>query len=223
VHPATLIKVSDEVPLTTLAPFGCGVITGAGAVLNALQVEAGSTVAVLGAGAVGLSAVMAAQLAGAGRIIAVDIKPGRLAIAAELGATDTVNAAEVDTAAAVRELTGGRGVDYSVESTGLTGVMRTAVAVLAPLGAAAILGSTSLDATFEIGAFELLKGRRIVGSVMGHQAPSVFVPRLVDLYRSGRFPVDRLIHTYPLTEINDAVADVADGRTVKAVLTHDHS
>ncbi|MDX2394067.1 NAD(P)-dependent alcohol dehydrogenase [Streptomyces sp. DK15] len=220
-HPRGLVKVPDDLPLTTLAPLGCGIITGAGAVLNSLAVRAGSSVAVFGLGAVGLAAVMAAAACGATRIIAVDRVPGRLGLAGELGATDAVDASAVDTGKAVMEVTGGRGVDHSVESTGAVPVMNTAIGVLAPLGSAAVLGVAGLEAELKANAFELLKGRTVTGSVMGHQAPGVLVPRLLDLHRQGRFPLDRLVTTYPLADINRAVADVRAGRTVKAVLTHD--
>ncbi|MCX5205514.1 NAD(P)-dependent alcohol dehydrogenase [Streptomyces sp. NBC_00237] len=219
-HPRGLVKVDADLPLTTLAPLGCGLITGAGAVFNSLRVRAGSSVAVFGLGAVGLAALMAAVASGATRVIAVDRNPERLSLATELGATDVIDASTADAAEAIRELTAGRGVDHSVESTGVVPVMNAAVSVLAPLGSAAVLGVAALDADLRANAFELLKGRTVTGSVMGHQAPGLLVPRLLDLYRSGRFPLDRLVTTYPLADINQAVADVRAGSTVKAVLTH---
>ncbi|MCD9899675.1 NAD(P)-dependent alcohol dehydrogenase [Streptomyces sp. MT29] len=220
-HPRSLVKVADgSLPLSMLAPLGCGVITGAGAVLNSLRVRAASTVAVFGLGTVGLAALMAAVASGATRVIAIDRKPERLLLAEELGATDLVDATTTDVSQAIMDLTHGRGVDYSVESTGVIPVMNTAIAVLAPLGAAAVLGVAALDAALEANAFELLKGRTVTGSVMGHQAPGVLIPRLMDLHRQGRFPLGRLITTYPLAEINQAVADVRAGIAVKAVLTH---
>ncbi|MEV6279441.1 NAD(P)-dependent alcohol dehydrogenase [Nocardia sp. NPDC051832] len=218
VHPRAAVKIDDNLPLELLAPMGCGVITGAGAVLNSLRVQAGGTLAVFGAGAVGLSALMAAVAAGATDIIVVDRNPERLALASELGATHTVDASQVDADEAVRDLTGGRGVDYAVESTGVLAVMDTAVQALAPCGAAAILGVTAPDAALRANVFELLKGRTVAGSVMGHQAPGVLIPRLLALHRAGRFPLDRLVRTYPLEKIDAAIADVAAGTTVKAVL-----
>ncbi|RJQ75399.1 NAD(P)-dependent alcohol dehydrogenase [Pseudonocardiaceae bacterium YIM PH 21723] len=217
-HPRSLVVVGDDVPLEVLAPMGCGVITGAGAVLNSLRVQAGSSVAIFGAGAVGLSALMAAVVSGATRIVVVDRNADRLALASELGATDIVDASTVDSGEAVLDLTGG--VDYAVESTGVLAVMNTAIAALAPLGAASILGVTAPEAALQANVFELLKGRSVVGSVMGHQAPAVLIPRLVDLFRQGRFPLDKLVKTYPLTEINSAVDEVKSGKTVKAVLTN---
>lgn len=217
-HPRGLTVVSGDVPPRIRAQLGCGVITGAGAVWNALRVTPGSTVAVFGAGAVGLSAVMAAQVAGAARVIVADLHAGRLALARELGATDVIDASAEDSAGIVAELTHGRGVDFSVESSGVPAVMSIAIEVLAPLGAAAVLGVAGLDAQVRANAFELLKGRTVIGSVMGHQAPGVLIPRVLDLYGQGRFPLDRLVRVHPLAEIDTAVADVRAGRTVKAVL-----
>ncbi|MFF0739144.1 NAD(P)-dependent alcohol dehydrogenase [Streptomyces sp. NPDC004111] len=219
-HPRGLVKVPADLPPAMLAPLGCGLITGAGAVLNSLRVRAGATVAVFGLGAVGLAALMAAVASGATRVIAVDRNPERLELATELGATDVIDASTANTAEAVMDLTGGRGVDHSVESTGVVPVMNTAVAVLAPLGSAAVLGVAALDADLRANAFELLKGRTVTGSVMGHQAPGLLIPRLLDLHQQGRFPVEHLVTTYPLPDIERAIADVRAGATVKAVLTH---
>jgi len=219
-RPHSLIKVPDSAaPDHVLAPLGCGVITGAGAVWNVLRVTPGSTVAAFGAGAVGLSAVMAASAAGAARIIVSDLHASRRELATQLGATDVVDA----TAGAVEqilELTGGQGVDFSVESTGIPEVMSQAVAVLASLGSAAILGVAPDGAELRTNAFALLEGRTVAGSIVGHQAPAVLVPRVLDLHSKGRFPLEALIRTYPLDHINKAVDDTRSGATVKAVLLH---
>jgi aryl-alcohol dehydrogenase len=220
-RPSSLIPVPDtDLPDHVLAPLGCGIITGAGAVWNSLRVTPGSTVAILGAGSVGLSAVMAAVVAGAARIIVSDPLPARLALAARLGATDLLDG-PADSVAAIRELTGGGGVDFSVESTGIAHVMADAVAVLAPLGAAAILGVAPPGAELCVNAFALLEGRTVTGSIVGHQAPAVLIPRIVDLNSQGRFPVELMVRTYPLGDINTAVEDVRSGAAVKAVLIHD--
>ncbi|MGW6603449.1 NAD(P)-dependent alcohol dehydrogenase [Streptomyces sp. NPDC055036] len=219
-RPSGLIKVADSGPPDeVLAPLGCGVITGAGAVWNVLGVTPGSTVAVFGAGAVGLSAVMAAAAAGAARIIVGDLHPGRLRLASEFGATDVYDASRTDALEQVRELTAGRGVEFSVESTGVPTVMRQAVAALAPLGRAAILG-VAPGAELRTDAFELLSGRTVSGSIVGHQAPEALVPRILDLHARGRFPLEAMIRTYPLAEIATAVADARSGVAVKAVLLH---
>jgi aryl-alcohol dehydrogenase len=218
--PSSLVKVgATELPDHVLAPLGCGVITGAGAVWNVLQVTPGSTVAVFGAGAVGLSAVMAASAAGATRILVTDVHASRLDLAAHLGATDVIDAGAVPAVERIRELTGGPGVDFSVESTGVPEVMTQAVAALAPLGRAAVLG-VAPDADLRTSAFALLEGRTVTGSIVGHQAPAVLVPRVLDLHAKGRFPLEAMIRTYPLDHINKAVDDVRSGSAVKAVLVH---
>ncbi|MER5523409.1 NAD(P)-dependent alcohol dehydrogenase [Streptomyces sp. NPDC002677] len=225
-RPSSLIKVGDtDLPDHVLAPLGCGVITGAGAVWNLLKVAPGSTVAVFGAGAVGLSAVMAAAAAGAARIIVTDPHAARLDLAAHLGATDVLDATDATDAPGglaverIRELTGGPGVDFSVESSGVPEVMSRAVAALAPLGSAAILG-VAPDADLRTSAFALLEGRTVTGSIVGHQAPAVLVPRILDLHGKGRFPLEAMIRTYALDDINKAVDEVRSGAAVKAVLVH---
>jgi len=214
-----------RVPDTTLtdeqlAPLGCGIITGAGAVWNSLQVTPGSSVTIFGAGAVGLSAVMAAVVAGAAQIIAIDVHPGRLALAKQLGATDTVlaNGNSVD---AVMELTRGAGVGFSVESSGLPTVTVEATKVLSPLGSAAVLGIAPAGSTIAVDAFDILLGRTLTGSVVGHQAPAVLIQRVITLHAQGRFPFPSMIRTYPLKDINAAISDVRSGETIKAVLRHD--
>jgi len=219
-RPSSLIHVPETaLPDHVLAPLGCGIITGAGAVWNSLRVTPGSTIAVFGAGAVGLSAVMAAAVAGAGRIIVSDPVASRRELAGRLGATDLLDASTGSVVAQIQELTG-LGVDYSVESTGIPQVMSDAVAALAPLGSAAILGVAPPDADLQTNAFDLLSGRTVTGSIVGHQAPAVLIPRVLELNRLGRFPVELLVSTYPLGEINTAVADVRSGAAVKAVLIH---
>lgn len=221
-HARGLVRVDPGLDDAILAPLGCGVVTGAGAVWNALRVQPGSTVAVFGAGAVGLSAIMAAKAAGAAQIIAVDVHTERLTLAAELGATDGVDASTADSVPEILSLTAQEGVDYAVECTGRPEVMASAVRALAALGTAGVLGVAGLDADVRANAFELLKGRTVIGSVMGHEAPATLIPRVLDLHRRGRFPLERLVRTYPLTDIDAAVADSRAGKTVKAVLTHAH-
>lgn len=220
-RPSSLIRVpGTSLPDHVLAPLGCGVITGAGAVWNVLEVFPGSSVAVFGAGAVGLSAVMAAVAAGASRIIVSDIHRSRLDLAVRLGATDVFDATNGAGAETVRELTAGLGVDFSVESTGVPAVMAQAVAALAPLGSAAILGVAPDGADLHTNAFALLEGRTVTGSIVGHQAPAVLVPRILALHGKGLFPLEAMISTYPLDDINKAVDDVRSGAVAKAVLLH---
>jgi len=221
-RPSGLVTIDDDsLPDDILAPLGCSISTGAGAVWNTIGVTPASSVLVVGAGAVGLSAVLAAVVAGASRIIVADTHKSRLELAGKLGATDVIDVAKSSTVEEVMAFTRGRGVDFSVESAGSSSAMTSAIESLAPLGRAAVLGVVPVG-DLRANAFELLQGRSVMGSIIGHQASSVLIPRIVDLYRRGRFPIDTLIRSYPLTAINDAVADVAAGATVKAVFKHAH-
>jgi aryl-alcohol dehydrogenase len=204
-----MVKVPGELPLALLAPLGCGLQTGAGTVLNSLAVAAGKSLAVFGTGAVGLAAVMAARLVGAGPIIAVDIIPGRLTLARELGATHTIDNRQEDLAARLAAITGS-GVDFVVETTGSPQMHRLAVDVLNPGGRVALL-------TGEGGA-DFPGGRKTVAIVQGDAVPQHFIPRLIDLYLAGDFPFDRLVKFYPFGDINRAMDDARRGETIKPVL-----
>lgn len=208
-----MVKVNKDLPLDLLGPLGCGIQTGAGTVLNVLRPGPGQSIAVFGTGAVGLSAVMAARLSGATTIVAVDLNPERLELALELGATRALGGADPALAAAMRG--DGPGVDFAVDTTGTTSVMATAIEVLARPGAAALVGAGLDPFTVHPAA---LAGRTVTYVYEGGALPPVFIPRLLDLWRRGMFPFDRLIRSYPLDEINQAEADVKAGRTVKAVL-----
>lgn len=212
------VRVDDEDELALLAPIGCGVQTGAGAVLNELSVRPGDSVAVFGVGGVGLSAVMAAALTTATRIVAVDIVDSRLEFAKEVGATDVINGAEEDVAARLEETTGGRGVDHALESSGLPALLRQAVDALSVGGTVAVVGAppAGTDASFDVNF--LLNGRGIRGVTEGDSDLTTFVPSLVELYRSGRLPFDRMIRTYPPERINEAAADTVSGEVLKPVL-----
>ena len=220
-RPSSLIRIPATAPPDhMLAPLGCGVITGAGAVWNALKVTSGSAVAVFGAGAVGLSAIMAAAAAGADPIIVSDIHSSRLDLALRLGATDVFDASDGAGAEQVRELTGGTGVDFSVESSGVPDVMTQAVESLAPLGSAVILGIPPNGAELRTNAFALLEGRTVTGCIVGHQAPAVLVQRVLRLHDKGHFPVEAMIRTYAMDDIDKAVDDARSGAAVKPVLLH---
>ncbi|MFD3588144.1 NAD(P)-dependent alcohol dehydrogenase [Streptomyces sp. NPDC058683] len=212
------VEAADEDELALLAPIGCGIQTGAGAVLNELRPGPGDTVAVFGAGAVGLSAVMAAALTSAARVIAVDIVPSRLDLARELGATDVVNGKEEDVAARLTEITAGRGVTHALESSGVPALLRQATDSLAVRGTVAVVGAppVATDGTFDVNF--LLNGRVVRGVTEGDSDLLGFVPSLVGLYRAGRLPFDRMIRFYPPDRINDAAADAARGKVVKPVL-----
>ncbi len=205
-----VVKVSKRDPLELLGPLGCGVQTGAGAVINALHLRAGSSIAVFGGGSVGLSAVMAAAVVGFATIICVDIKPSRLEIAESLGATHAVNALETDPVEVIHHITDG-GVEYAFETAGLPSVSRQAVASLGPMGVCGLLSSDNLEINLGL-------GRRIYNIVAGESIPGIFIPQMIELYRQGRFPFDRLIRFYALSEINKAVEDAEQGTIVKPVL-----
>lgn len=212
-----VVDAETEDDLVLLAPFGCGVQTGAGGVLNETLPRVGQTVAVFGAGAVGLAAVMAAALTPAARIVAVDIVPSRLELARSLGATHTVNSAEEDVAAALTRITGGSGTHIGIETTGVPAIQRAAVDALAWRGTLLIIGA-QFGSDFATPATGLLKGRSVRGIVEGGSDIYTFLPALIGLCRAGRFPVDKLIRQYPLDQIDQAAADSHSGATVKPVL-----
>lgn len=209
------VKVDPVLPIELLGPLGCGVLTGAGAVLNALGVCPGSGIVVFGTGAVGLSAIMAAQVAGATTIVAVDVNPERLRLAKELGATDIVDGASDDLGTRLRKVTSG-GVSRSIDTTGRANVLSSALGVLRPGGVLGVLGTPRGDWT--LAARDLSTGLTIKGILMGDSIPQLFIPALIALWRQGRFPFDKLIRTFPLAEINEAERAMLAGDVVKPVL-----
>jgi aryl-alcohol dehydrogenase len=212
----TAVKVPQDLPLHMLGPLGCGVITGAGTVLESLEVIPGQSVAVFGTGGVGLSAVMAARLVGATRIVAVDLSDARLELALELGATDALRGDEPDLVAKIRALTG-RGVDASVNTTTVPAVFDAAMDCLAMRGAAAFV--TAPRGEWAPKMFPMLSGGRSLKGVLGGDAaPRQFLPMLIEFWRLGRFPFDRLLSFYPFADIARAFADAASGKAIKPVL-----
>jgi aryl-alcohol dehydrogenase len=185
-----------------------------------MPVGSASKVAIWGTGAVGLAAVMAAKAAGAAEIVALDRVGHRLALAAELGATATIDTSGqdlADVATAVARLAG-RGADVALDTTGNPEVILAAVRSLATHGTASVITSSGAPVTLPPGDL-LLKGRQLRGTMGGHINPTVFIPRLLDLHAQGRFPVDRLVKNYPFAELNQAIADSLSGATIKPVLT----
>ncbi|MEV1080146.1 NAD(P)-dependent alcohol dehydrogenase [Streptomyces sp. NPDC050211] len=215
----SLVKVDADVPLDSIAPLGCGVQTGVGAVWNVLKPVTGSTVVVLGAGAVGLSAVMAAALTPATTIIAVDKVGERLSLAKELGATHTVNAGEADLGEAIASLTGGQGADGIVETTGSVAVLRQGVDALAARGTLVVVGAPPFGTEVSLDVNGLLGGKQIVGLTLGDSETQTLIPALVRMVKEGRLPLHRLISTYPFADIDQAVRDMRAGKTIKPVLT----
>jgi aryl-alcohol dehydrogenase len=218
VHERNVVKVPSTAPLELLGPLGCGIQTGAGAVMNALKVRPGSSFATFGGGAVGLSAVMAARVAGATTIIAADVVPSRLVLAKELGATHAVNSHETDPVEAVREITGG-GADFTLESSGRPAVLRQAIDALAIRGVCGIVGAPALgtEASFDVNGV-MTAGKRIIGIIEGDSVPDLFIPSLVELYTQGRFPFDKLVKFYTFDQINQAAEDSEKGITIKPIV-----
>ncbi|MDH6546835.1 NAD(P)-dependent alcohol dehydrogenase [Streptomyces sp. SAI-041] len=215
----SLVKVDPDVPLESVAPLGCGVQTGVGAVWNVLKPVTGSTVVVLGAGAVGLSAVMAAALTPATTIVAVDRVAERLTLARELGATHTVDAAEENLGEALDAITGGQGADGIVETTGNVNVLRQGVDALGARGTLVVVGAPPFGTEVSLDVNGLLGGKRVVGLTLGDAETQSFIPALVRLVKEGRLPLHRLISTYPFADIDQAVRDMGAGKAIKPVLT----
>jgi len=210
------VKVPADVPLEVLAPLGCGIITGAGAVIQSFQLRPGDTIAVFGTGGVGLAAVMAARLIGAARIIAVDVRPARLELARELGATDTLDGSRGELAAAIRELTG-HGVNFTLNTTPAPEVFTQALECLAMRGTAGFV--TAPRGPWQPAMFPMLAGgRRLQGILGGDAAPQLFIPMLIDYYRQGRLPFDRLLSFYRFEDIAAAFRDMEQGTAIKPVL-----
>jgi aryl-alcohol dehydrogenase len=212
-----VVKVRKDVPIEILGPLGCGIRTGAGAVMNTLRPNPGASIAIFGVGPVGMSAVLAAVVSGCTTIIAVDIIPDRLEKAKEFGATHIVNAGETDPVEALREITGG-GPEFTLECVGNPKVLRQAVDALPRLGVCGLLGVVPPGTEVGLDMDLIMNGRTVRGILAGDSVSDLFIPRLLDLYSQGRFPFDRLITFYPFDEINQAVEDMEKGRVIKPVL-----
>ena len=211
------VKVPKDVPLEILGPMGCGIQTGAGAVMNSLQARPGTSIAIFGVGPVGMSAVLAAVVCGCTNIIAVDLSPERLKMAKELGATHTINPKEVNPVEAILDLTGG-GPNYSLECVGNPAVFRQAVDVLPLLGVCGLAGVVPPGTEVTLNMDLIMNGRTVRGIIEGDAIPDLFIPKLIELYKQGRFPFDRMITFYPFEEINKAVEDMEKGVVIKPVL-----
>ena len=205
-------------PLDRAALIGCGVTTGVGAVIHTAAVEPGSTVAVIGCGGVGLSAINGAAIAGAARIIAVDMVASKLELARKFGATDIVNASEVDAIGEVREMTGG-GVHYSFEAIGLKQTAEQAFKMLNFGGTATIIGMIPVGVNIEVHGPEFLMERKLQGSNMGSNRFRVDMPRFVDFYLQGRLHLDDLISgRIKLEDVNDGLSALETGEVARNVI-----
>jgi aryl-alcohol dehydrogenase len=215
----SVIKVDKVVPLEILAPLGCGIQTGAGSVLNQLKPGLNSSLVVIGTGAVGSGAIMAGIVAGCSTVIAVDIHDSRLELARELGATETINTRSSSLTDEIMRLTGGRGADFVLDTTARPELLRQAADALALRGTLALVGAAKpgTEVSFEIG-LSLVKGWTFTTIVQGSSVPQVFIPKLVELWKQGRFPIDKLVKSYSLDDINQGFADSESGVVIKPVV-----
>jgi S-(hydroxymethyl)glutathione dehydrogenase/alcohol dehydrogenase len=220
VHENAVVKIGEDMPLDKAALIGCGVLTGTGAVFRTAAVTPGSRVCVIGAGGIGLAAIQAARIVGAGMVIVVDVVDAKLETARQLGATATVNAAETgDVVAAVRELSGG-GVDYSFEAIGRKATAEQAFQMLDVGGTATVIGMVPDDQRLEITAMELLAEKRLQGSMMGSNQFRVDIPRLIAMYADGRLDLDSMVSkTLTLDEINEGYSLMKRGEVARSVIS----
>lgn len=215
-HERNAIKVDGDVDLSLLGPLGCGIQTGAGTVLNRIRPEFGTSIAIYGCGAVGLSAIMAARIANCRQIFAIDVHDNRLALAQELGATHTLNGRQVDVVKEIRAASGG-GTHYAVETTGVPPVVRQSLHALRPLGEVAIVGVTP-EVTIDVQNDLMAEGKSMIGVIEGNSVPRVFIPKLIEFFKAGQFPFDKLVKFYRFDQINEAFEDSAKGATIKPIL-----
>ncbi|MCI5775579.1 MAG: NAD(P)-dependent alcohol dehydrogenase [Aerococcus sp.] len=215
------VKVDNDLDLRVLGPLGCGYVTGSGTVFNSLQPKPGDTIAVFGTGAVGLAAMMAGVISGCTKVIAVDIVPERLELAKELGATHTINSRVENAVERLLELTDGRGVDWTVDTTGIASVIMDAVHGLSQGGTCAAIAVT--DQNVELSTWNDLctDDKKLIGVNMGDAIPQIDIPRLIEFYRLGRFDFDKTEKFYAFEDINQANADSVSGKTIKPVLIID--
>lgn len=215
-HERNVVKVDEDVDLVLLGPLGCGIQTGAGTVLNKLQPKFGASIAIYGAGAVGLSAIMAAKIAGCKNIIAVDVYDNRLELAKELGATHLLNGKKVDIVKEIIEITKG-GTEYAVDTTGVPPVIRQSLKALRSLGIAAIVGVTP-EMNIDIHNDLMAEGKTMIGVIEGDSVPQIFIPQLIEYYKKGLFPFDKLVKFYDFNQINEAFAASKSGEVLKPIL-----
>lgn len=221
VHEHAIVKIREDMPLDRAALIGCGVTTGVGSVFHTAGVEPGSTVAVIGCGGVGLSCVNGAALAGAGKIIAVDMVDSKLEMAKTFGATDVVNGNDGDPVEQVRELTGG-GVHYAFEAIGLKVTAEQAFSMIRPGGTATIIGMIPVGTKIELMGSAFLQEKTIKGSMMGSNRFRVDMPRFIDFYLQGKLHLDEMVSKrIGLGDVNEAFADMKSGSVARSVIVFD--
>lgn len=212
-----IAKVPEDVPLELLGPLGCGVQTGVGAVINALKASPGSSIVIYGLGTVGQSAVMGAAICGCTKIIAVDMNEKRLELAKEFGATHTINPSKTDPVDLVYNLTGD-GADYSLECVGNPDVFKNAVLSISTSGVCGLVGFPPQGTEVTLDMNSILFGRTIRGIIEGDSIIDVFIPRLIEFYKAGKLPFDRLMTTYALDDIQKAIHDLEKGSVLKPII-----
>lgn len=215
-----LVPLAGPIPLREAALLGCAVPTGAGIVLNAAKISRGASVAVFGVGGIGLSALLAARMLDANPLIAVDVVEAKLAEARRLGATHAVNSRQQETLYAILNLTGGKGVDYAIEAAGCRETMEAAFQSVRNQGGLCVLaGNLPHGEQISIDPFDLIRGKRILGTWGGETRPDEDIPRYVRWFEEGRLPLaDLITREYPLEEINAALADMEQGRVTRALV-----
>ncbi|WP_033541255.1 NAD(P)-dependent alcohol dehydrogenase [Planococcus sp. CAU13] len=215
-----IIKVDKEVDLRYLGPLGCGIMTGSGTVFNSLKPNAGDSFVVFGTGAVGLSGLLAAKIAGCYPIIAVDIHDNRLELAKELGATHTINSKNEDPAEKIKEITG-KGAHYSFETTGVPEVTLAALRCLRVKGTCATVAVGKRDLTFNVFNDVVANALTLKGVIEGDAVPQLIIPKLVSFFKNGQFPVDKLVKFYDLENVDEAFTDSKNGSAIKPILVID--
>ena len=212
------VKIREDAPLDVACLVSCAVSTGAGAVINRSGLKAGESIVIYGCGGIGLSAIMAAKMAGASKIIAVDILDQKLVKAQELGAHYVVNATQENPQQRIMEITG-EGADCSIESIGNVNVMAQAFGSIHFGGTCVVAGAAPFGDMLPIAPYELLFGKTLVGSLLGNVRSQLDVPRYVDFYMEGQLPVEKLVSKYyKLDEINEAYADLERGEIIRGVI-----
>lgn len=212
-----VVKVPNDVPLELLGPLACGLATGAGAVLNEARPKLGDSILVVGVGAVGLAAIMAARNSGVTKIIAADVHDSRLALAREFGATHTVNSRTGNLVDEVAKITGST-VDFAFDCTGVIAVVETIAQTVGMLGTLVLIGGAPAGASFSLDHLSTLWGKRVIGVLGGGGRSGQLIPALVELHRQGRFPFERLVKYYGLDQIEEALADSKSGKVIKPIL-----
>ncbi len=220
-HEHALVKIRPDMPLDRAALIGCAVTTGVGAVIHTAQVRPGSTVAVIGCGGIGLSAINGAAIAGAVRIIAIDVLDDKLELAKQFGATEGINASQTDPVEAILELTNG-GVDYSFEALGRKETCEQAFDMLRPSGTACVIGMVPEGQKIEINAASLIYDRRLIGSNMGSNAFRLDMPLFVEYYMQGKLNLDLMVSKrIRLDQVNEAYAEMLTGTVARSVIVFD--